>query len=130
MPLTNTLFHPKMMETLQARFFPSLCAVYATDNAANAIGETVRTPQASPVVGLERVYCNLSQVLGRGADFSEERDVSSTYVSQQYECQLCGYFTGIVEDMVAVVDGVSYDIRGVKQPSVSSHTVLLLERVR
>ena len=131
MPLGNALVDPRLFDRLRRTHWVSVCAIYdTTDTQSSITGEVGRVKNASPVSGLERIACNLSQVLGRGADVSEIRNTQSTYVSQQYECQLDAYYASIEEDMVAVVDGVEFDIRGVKQSSVRSHTVLILERVR
>lgn len=130
MPLGNPLIDPRMVPSLVPQMWRSECAVYDTDDAANAIGEVTRIKQAAPVAGLERIRCNISQVLGQGADINEMRTPGSTFVAELRECQLDSYYGGIEEDMVAVVDGVQYDIRGVKQASVRSHTVLILERIR
>ena len=131
MPLGNALVDPRLFDRLRRTHWISVCAIYDTTDTQSAItGEIGRAKNASPAAGLERIACNISQVLGRGADFSEQRTPVSTYVAQQYECQLNAFYSGIEEDMVAVVDDVEYDIRGVKQSSVRSHTVLILERIR
>lgn len=115
-------------------FFPSLCTIYARVTAENVIGEKIETPaddlldlNQEPIAGLERIACNFSD---DRSWIMEKRTQESTFITNLKYVILIGFFPEITEDMRAVIDGKAYDIRGVLNCSVGTHTELAVEEIR
>lgn len=134
MPLGNALVDPRLFDQLRRKHFPSFCAIYNEVRQANSIGELIETPAdaaliggQAPIAGMERIPCNISDSKGVRLGITEERLVDVTFTRTLRVVQLCGYFPTITERMRCSVDGVVYNIRGVDQSSVGSHTNLIVE---
>lgn len=128
MPLTTAIVHPRRFTEL-ARFFPSRCTILRrTDPVVSTFGE----PQAGypTLTGHELIPCSIATRAGNTQEqSSEKRTADSTFDAKTRHCNLDGYYPLIEEQMIAVVDGTEYDIRGVVHQSVQGQTKLMLELI-
>lgn len=115
-----------MMRELQG-FHPSSCRIEQATETQNSIGAITRT--WAVMAGHDAIPCNLAADEGDKAAFVEQRKIDTTYVSRPLYAQLDGYYPAIGEAMRAVIDTVTYDIRGVTHNSTLTLTRLALERI-
>lgn len=128
MPLTTNILHERLWQELGA-FYPSWCRIlYRTTPSISPLGEM----QAGfpTLAGHDYIACRLSAKAGNTQEqASEVRTAESTYTSAMRHCGLDGYYPQITDTMIAVVDGVEYDIRGVVHDGTKAHTKLMLELI-
>lgn len=128
MPLTTNILHERLWQEL-GTFYPSVCCIrFRTTPSVSVLGAT---EAGFPVLqGHEFIACRISTRSGNTQEqASEVRTAESTYTSQTRHCGLDGYYPQIATEMVAVVDGVEYDIRGVVHDGTQVHTKLMLELI-
>lgn len=128
MPLTTNILHERLWQEL-GLFYPSVCSIRSrTTPSVSPLGEA----QAGfpTLTGHDYIACRLSTRSGNTQEqASEVRTADSTYTSEARHCGLDGYYPQITTEMVAVVDGVEYDIEGVVHDGTKAHTKLMLELI-
>lgn len=127
MPLRVQLIDPRLFEALGTTFWRHTCTIQAATSAANEVGELEHT--WADLVGHTHISCNLAAAQAMGEQKSEQRRDDSTYDAKTRHCQLNGHYPLIGEGMRAVVDSVTYNIRGVVQSSAKVQTKLILELI-
>lgn len=127
MPLRNQLIDPRLFEALGTTFWKHTCTIQAATWTPNEIGE----PEASwaNLPGHDLISCNLAASKNVVEQATEKRTAESTYDAKTRHCQLNGYYPLISEGMRAVVDGVTYNIRGAVHVCAKVQTKLMLELI-
>ena len=101
MRAVNTkLIHPKMMEMLQANFFPQTCTLNAPVKGTNKLGEVTRTYQQKYTVP-----CRVGTIGG-----GEQRTPQQTYLEETSVILIQGQFHDLTEEWTVSVDGIDYNI--------------------
>lgn len=130
MPLTTDIVHSRLMGELR-HMQRQRCSIFtlADPPAQDSLGDIKQVwPDDYTVVpGHDQLPCTLA-VTPTGKK-NEQRQADSRYVSEQLACLLDGLYPLITEQMIARVDGVAYDIKGVSQQSTLAITRLALERI-
>lgn len=128
------LVHPLMTRKLTENFFVSVCTVWKlpTPRVQNNHGEILRTwPDAyTEFAGHRAIPCALGIKKGDAGKFVVMRQADATFEAQPSYALLDGHYPLIEAEMVAVVDGVAYTIKGVPQQGQRTITELALELVK
>jgi hypothetical protein len=121
-----------MMRELRG-FHPSFCTIWKLPDTLlqDSLGAVKRKwpDDYSVMAGHDAIPCNLAADEGDKAALVEQRKIDTTYVSRPLYAQLDGYYPAIGEAMRAVIDTVTYDIKGVTHSSTLTLTRLALERI-
>jgi hypothetical protein len=115
------------MFTVLSGFLRSRCTILQrTEPIVNAFGDQEAGYPVLP--GHDSIACSLAAKSGNTQEqASEVRTNNGIFVAEARHCILDGYYPLIKPEMIAVVDGVNYDIRGVVHSSIKAHTKLMLE---
>ena len=127
MPLRNQLIDPRLFESLGTTFWRHTCTIQQATQTANEVGEL--QPTWANLADHVAISCNLAAQKAMSEQKSEQRRDDATYDAKTRHCQLNGYYPLIGEGMRAVVDSVTYDIRGVVTSSAKVQTKLILELI-
>lgn len=131
---TGGLVDPRMTLRLQDHFFVSRCTIWAlpTPRRQNNHGEIMRAwpDDYTELAGHRVIPCAFGVKKGDGGKFVEMRQADATFGAQQFYALLDNHYPLIEADMVAVVDGVAYTIKGVPQQGQQLITELALELIK
>lgn len=123
-----------MTQRLGPHFFVSTCTIWKlpTPRVQNNHGEIMRAwPDAyAEFTGHRAIGCALGVKRGDGGKFVEMRQPDATFTSGQLYCLLDGHYPLIEAEMVAVIDGTAYNIKGVPQQAQRLITELAVELIR
>lgn len=129
---SNTIDFGSAIATVKdAGMLVSLCTVVLQDFTNNAIGEQVESPPDTPII--EDVECMIgipTTIFDLRVGY-EDRRGNVTDERLQRQINLDSYYEPAVQPhMIAIVDGVDYDILSVLSDSQKTRTSLLVTRDR
>lgn len=106
--------------------WPSLCTIQQKLTTLSDANQPIQSGVLNILTGLVDIPCLLSL---RKANEKRDHEVESKY--RRGVCRLNGYFINevISRSMLAVVDGVVWQIRGVDFDSLNLYTLLELEQL-
>lgn len=117
------VIHPEMLERVQPSFYPSLCTIQELGTAQDEYGQETATPV--DLANHVDIPCRIAPVVAA----SEQRSQQQVFVESKYNVALNGYYPAIQEDMVAVVDDVTYGIEFAGHDGNQTMTHLTVRRV-
>jgi hypothetical protein len=133
MPRGRGLVDPRMVTRLQD-FFTSTCSVWKlpSPRLQNKHGEVQRSWPAdyAEYAGHRAIPCVLGVRKGDAGRFVEIRQAEATFTSDQLYVLLDGHYPLVEAEMVAVVDGQAYNIKGVAHQAQRLITSLAVELIR
>lgn len=131
MSLSPFLIDPRMFTDLARDFYVSTCAIYTVATPLDSVGDGV---PAAPVLlanhGTIRCYVARQRGTIQGQQQEQRRPDIVAYDQIQQHVMLDAYYPLITTSMIAIVDGVTYDIRGVVPVGSKDLTKLILELVQ
>lgn len=119
------LIDPRLKNALPTHW-PSRCNIQSVNFTSSTSGQAVPTSGTDVLLDLE---CRLAAIsLGTPTD-DETRTSALTSGKESRTLLINGYYIGLIESdtMWAIVDGVTYHIRGVESDSEMHYTRLRLE---
>ncbi len=119
----SRLIHPRLLHTLQRDFFPQSCTIETVVKTQSTTGQEKNAWEA--VSGWNAIPCRKAAAGG-----GERRMNNQVYLDATHTILLSGIFTGLTEEMHAVVDGEAYDILVVEPDSEGITTRLMVRFVR
>src|SRR5438105_4097479 len=123
------LLDPRLGATVSDGF-PSRCTIQSIPKTAAASGQPVLGVPVD-VDGMTKISCRIGPLILIRPTDNENRTnrIQESYLARQLK--LDGYFPAIlVRDMQAVVDGITYPIRGVEHDGNQFSTRLRLEVIK
>lgn len=110
--------------------WPSLCTIQTVNFTASASNQPVPT-SATSIAAKTNIPCRLSALIDIRPSDDEIRTTEVQEKKVERTCKLSGYYSDIeVRTQQAVVDGVTYQIRGVEHDSQQFSTRLRLEVIK
>lgn len=115
----SALIHPKLTASLP-QFYPSSLTVQKLVVTQNALGEKSKNPESwSNVAGLVDLPCRCAP-----KSATENKGERLTFEQSSFTIAIAGHYPAILPKMRAVVDGVNYDILGVRSDDEQKTTSL------
>lgn len=122
--------HPKMKMDLAVEIWPSLCTIEIVRQGAAASGQLL-TSEGDPILVFTDIPCRLGPIDEGHPTDSEHREPPLRESYARRTLKLSDYYPSIVpRQMRAVVDGVTYMIRGNEEDSEHVYTRLYLELIK
>lgn len=126
--LTMKLTHPKMKMDLAVEIWPSLCTIEVVEMGATQSGQLI---PSEGVPYLVDIPCRLGPIQEGQPSDNEHREPAIRESYARRTLKLSDYYPNIVpRQMRAVVDGVTYAIRGNEEDSEHVFTRLYLELIK
>lgn len=126
--MPRKLIHPKLRTNLKDHW-PSLCTIQSVNYTEEGTGQETSTSESS-VTGMVNLPCRLGPLVEVTPTDDERRTSSMSVGYSRRNLKINAYLPQITpEAMVALVDGVKYQIRGVDSDSEHFSTRLRLEVV-
>lgn len=108
--------------------WPSICTIQTANTSVSGSGQKTKTGTFTNVAGLVSIPCRIAPVSQLNVSDKEARAETIQALYSQRELKLNGFFPQIQpRTMLAFVDGVRYEIRGVESDSQSFSTRMLVE---
>lgn len=117
------LIHPDLLTRLTPSFYTSSCTIQTPATTRNAVTNQVSGSPAD-YAGHVGLACAVAPITAR-----ENRQPDQRYATATHHVALAGYYPTITPVMLAVVDGVTYDIEGVEVDSKDQTTRLFVRLV-
>lgn len=125
----RSLVNPKLRAKLPEHWLSS-CTIQSVTVTLSESGQKVPYA-ASNVAGLVNIQCRMAPIIDARPTDEEIRTTGLRLEHSKRILKLNGYFPQIVNRaMQAVVDGVTFEIRGVEADSQSFSTRLRLESIK
>lgn len=115
------IVHPDLMVRLQPNFYPSLCTIQEANTTRDEYGQEISSPINLP--GNVDIPCRISPMTSQ-----ETRTLQQVYATSTHHIALNGYYPAISAGMLAVVDGVSYQVEGPPQHDGNQKTTRIYVR--
>lgn len=123
------LIDPRLRPTVDESY-PSRCTIQRVTYTTTAANQRIATG-ATVVPGMSHLPCRLAPIIFVRPTSDEIRDSKILESYDRTQLKINRYLPAITSrDMVAVVDGVTWPIRGVEADSSSFSTRLKLEKVK
>jgi len=120
-----SLIHPRLLSSLSATFYPSVCTIQVATETQDAYGQPI--PAWADVPGLISLPCAVAPLNSGTPAEAERRRADGTIEVVTHHIAIAGYHLTIIAKMRAVVSGMNYDVVAVE---FDSHAITTRLRTR
>lgn len=124
--MRKPLIDPRMLSHIQTHW-PSRCTIQAITYGVSQSNQRIPTGSTNILVD---VPCSMAPLNEANPTDDEKRSPTIQGSFDKRVVKLSGYFPQIVERHIAIVDGVTWQIRGVEHDSQHVSTRLKVEIIR
>ena len=113
------LIHPRLLSSLSATFYPSLCTIQEATEVQDGYGQPIAG--WNNIAGLIDLPCAIAPINPNSPQAAERKRADGTIEIITHTIAIGGHYPVITNKMRTVVAGVNYDIMAVE---TDSHSVM------